>query len=242
MQDLDDRVRDGFMTRATSTGRARRLPPRDPKGGRPTQEIAALLGVHILDVALEQFIAHGVEGASMEGIAIAASVSKRTLYSRFGSKTALLVAAVEHGIAHHLRPIASTIPAGSTRDKLLHVGRKILDASLKREVIGLDSLINWIADHESEAGQAKPSMGAKAGIAIIQSILEQAHRNDGSDSSVDLSFLAAFLFDAFVTSPRQRILLRHELENTSRAKSDYLERTMNLIARGMPFLDEDCSG
>ena len=45
------------MTRATSTGRARRLPPRDPKGGRPTQEIAALLGVHILDVALEQFIA-----------------------------------------------------------------------------------------------------------------------------------------------------------------------------------------
>src|SRR3546814_16436590 len=99
----------------------------------PTQEIAALLGVHILDVALEQFIAHGVEGASMEGIAIAASVSKRTLYSRFGSKTALLVAAVEHGIAHHLRPIASTIPAGSTRAKLLHVG-KIGRASCRERV------------------------------------------------------------------------------------------------------------
>src|SRR3546814_15242980 len=103
MQDLDDRVRDGFMTRATSTGRARRLPPRDPKGGRPTQEIAALLGVHLLDVALAQFIAHGVEGASMAGIAIAASVSTRTLSSRFGSKTALLVASGEPGIPPHPR-------------------------------------------------------------------------------------------------------------------------------------------
>ena len=57
-----------------------------------------------------------------------------------------------------------------------------------------------------------------------------------------LPFLATFLFDALVTCPRTRILLRHELENTSRAKADYLKRTMNLIARGMPFLDEDCSG
>ncbi|WP_257538459.1 TetR/AcrR family transcriptional regulator [Sphingobium sp. CFD-1] len=241
MQDLDDRVRDGFMTRATSTGTARRLPPRDPKGGRPTQEIAALLGVHILDVALEQFIAQGVEGASMEGIANAANVSKRTLYSRFGSKTALLFAAIEHGTAHYLRPIAANIPAGSTQDKLLHVSRKMLDASLKREAIGLESLVSWIADHKSEVSQVTPSMGAKAGIALIQSILEQV--GDGDEKrAYDLPFLATFLFDALVTCPRTRILLRHELENTSRAKADYLKRTMNLIARGMPFLDEDCSG
>ncbi|MDX3911299.1 MAG: helix-turn-helix domain-containing protein [Sphingobium sp.] len=194
------------------------------------------MGAHILDVALEQFISHGVEGACMEGIASAANVSKRTLYSRFGSKTALLVASVEHGIAHHVRPIASTIPAGSTRDKLLHVGRKILDSSLKREVIGLETLINWIATHESEPGPAKTSMGAKAGIAIIQSVLEQAGEGNCDVRSMDLQFLAAFLFDAFVTSPRQRILLRRDLENTSHAKSDYLKRTMNLLAAGLPSL------
>ncbi|MCF8710104.1 TetR/AcrR family transcriptional regulator [Rhizorhapis sp. SPR117] len=229
------------MTRATSTGSARHLPPRDPKGGRPPQEIAALLGAHILDVALDQFVAHGVEGASMEGIASAANVSKRALYSRFGSKTALLVAAVEHGTAHYLRPIAANIPAGSTQDKLLHVSRKMLDASLKREAIGLESLVSWIADHGSEVSQVTPSMGAKAGIALIQSILERACDGD-EKCATDLPFLAAFLFDAFVTCPRTRILLRHELENTSSAKSGYLERTMNLIARGIPFLDEDCSG
>ena len=54
------------MTRATSTGSVRRLPPRDPKGGRPTQEVAARLGVHILDVALEQFIAHVHPGREAE--------------------------------------------------------------------------------------------------------------------------------------------------------------------------------
>ncbi|MCF8706743.1 MULTISPECIES: TetR/AcrR family transcriptional regulator [Sphingomonadaceae] len=224
------------MTRVKSSGRTRRLPPRDPKGGRPRQDVAARLGTHILDVALEQFVAHGVEGASMEGIAAAANVSKRTLYARFGAKARLLVSAVEHGIAHHLRPIASNIPAGSARDKLLHVGRKILDSSLKREVIGLESLVNCVADHESEVGQAKPSMGAKAGIAIIQSILEEACGTRARESDTDLPFLAAFLFDALVTSPRHRILQRRELENTAQAKSDYLERTMELIADGMPFL------
>ncbi|MEP3154685.1 MAG: hypothetical protein ABJO64_00010 [Nitratireductor sp.] len=44
-----------------------KLAPRDPKGGRPPQEIAAQLGEHILQVALDQFIAHGVEGANMDG-------------------------------------------------------------------------------------------------------------------------------------------------------------------------------
>ena len=61
-----------------------KLAPRDPKGGRPPQEIAAQLGEHILQVALDQFIAHGVEGANMDDIAAAANVSKRTLYSRYG--------------------------------------------------------------------------------------------------------------------------------------------------------------
>lgn len=173
----------------------------------------------------------------MDAIANAANVSKRTLYSRFGSKTALLFAAIEHGTARHLRPIAANIPTGSARDKLLHVSRKMLDTSLKREVIGLETLINWIADHESGASRVTPSMGAKAGIALIQSILEQACDGD-KKRAYDLPFLAAFLFDVLVTCPRARILLRHELANTAQAKTDYLERTMRLLAPILPFPDD----
>ncbi|QDK32806.1 hypothetical protein DM450_08425 [Sphingomonas sp. IC081] len=66
--------------------------------------MAAQLGEHILQVALDQFIAHGVEGANMDDIAAAANVSKRTLYSRYGSKTQLLIASAEHGTQRHLNP------------------------------------------------------------------------------------------------------------------------------------------
>ncbi|WP_454887668.1 TetR/AcrR family transcriptional regulator [Sphingomonas oryzagri] len=79
-------------------GSQRRLPPRGAKGGRPTREVAARLNNHILHTAFEQFVKLGAEGPSMDIIAVAANVSKRTLYTRFGSREELLVAAIEHGV------------------------------------------------------------------------------------------------------------------------------------------------
>ncbi|PZU64079.1 MAG: hypothetical protein DI540_21805 [Sphingobium sp.] len=119
--------------------------------------MAAQLGEHILVIALEQFIAHGVEGASMDGIATAANVSKRTLYARYGSKTRLLVAAVEHGTAVLQRKIVADIRPGNARERVLKAARKMLDLALTLDVIGLESLTDWIV---SENGGAKLDHGS----------------------------------------------------------------------------------
>ena len=214
----------------------RRLPPRDPKGGRPTNDIALQLGAHILDVALERFVAGGVEGTSMEAIAAAAQISKRTLYSRFGSKSALLVAAIEHGLARHLDPITASLPPGPIRRRIVHVARKVLDMSLLPEVVGIESLIVWLAANRAGLLKAKPAIGAQAGIGVIRAILEQ-NAKVGEGASHDAAFLACHLFDALVTAPRHRILFRHDLRNTARAKNEYIERTIDLIAAGMPHLE-----
>ncbi|OAN58720.1 hypothetical protein A7Q26_13895 [Sphingobium sp. TCM1] len=222
-----DVARVGIMKQQTPKGRDIPLPPRNPKGGRPTQEVAAQLGAHILDVALEEFINRGADGASMESIAASANVSKRTLYSRFGSKTELLRAAVEHGLCRHLRPIASTIPKGLLRDRLLFVGRKMLDLSLKREVIGLEALILWLLDHESSP-TAAPTLGASEGIRIVRSILESSEWNHSMDEDA-LQFFARHIFDTLVMVPRHLILVRREFPNTPTAKRAYLTQALDIL-------------
>ncbi len=223
-----------MVANQNSSKNRRQLPPRDPKGGRPTQEIAARLGEHILEIALEQFIALGVEGASMDGIAAAANVSKRTLYARHASKAGLLVAAVEHGSKSLLRKIVADIPRGNARERVLKVSRKMLDVALDPEVIGLEPLVNWIVSRELNGDGPEHAIGAQAGVAGIQCVLEEAEDTKGAIE--DVEFLAAFLFDALVTAPRTRILVRRDLENSSKAKTAYLERTLDLIARAIPFL------
>ncbi|AHE52312.1 MULTISPECIES: TetR/AcrR family transcriptional regulator [Sphingomonadaceae] len=197
--------------------------------------MAARLGEHILEVALRQFITEGAEGASMDRIAAAANVSKRTLYTRYGSKKALLVAATEHGTARHLKPIRSAIPHGTPREQVLHVARKLLDLSLSEELIGIQTLVDWIAKQGLETNRPRPSIGATAGVSVILPILRQAASNlDSRDD--DLPFIAGFVFDALVGAPRTRILWRRDLANTAQAKADYLERTMDLVAQAVPLL------
>lgn len=184
--------------------------------------------MHILDVALEQFISRGADGASMESIAASANVSKRTLYSRFGSKTALLRAAVERGLHRHLQPIATTIPKGELRDRLLYVGRRMLDTSLKREVISLEALIFWLLDHEESSLATETSPGASEGVRIIRSILESSDLNGTMDGEA-LQFFARHIFDTLVTVPRHLILVRREFRNTAAAKRTYLMRALDVL-------------
>lgn len=209
-----------------------RLPPRDPKGGRPPQQLAARLGVHILDIALEQFIARGAEGASMEAIALAANVSKRTLYSRFGSKTGLLYAALDHGHERLAKPIiARGIPNGSLRDQLLATARKMLDATLKPETLGLETLAYWVNDH-------CPRPGGEAGASYhigVQTIRNNLDRAITREELIvpDPEFMAGLVFDALIVCPRHRILRRRTLANATAAKDEYLSKTLDILLEGI---------
>lgn len=63
--------------------------------GRPTLDAAKELAARILEAARLEFLAKGIEGASMEGIAAAAGCSKLTLYRRYGSKHELFMTLVK---------------------------------------------------------------------------------------------------------------------------------------------------
>lgn len=70
-------------------------PPKAPKAAGPGRPKDMGKRAAILEAAKRMFTQHGFDGASMDQIAAEAGVSKLTVYSHFGDKDALFLAAVE---------------------------------------------------------------------------------------------------------------------------------------------------
>jgi AcrR family transcriptional regulator len=69
----------------TVTSSSAEIPNRG-RGGRPTKAQASALDSAIRESALQVFLEHGYEGASMNAIAAAAGTTKPSLYARFPTK------------------------------------------------------------------------------------------------------------------------------------------------------------
>lgn len=72
--------------------------PPPGRRGRPTAERAEKIDRTILQAALELFLERGFEGATIEGVAERAQVSKGTVYARFPGKDALFKKVIEHAL------------------------------------------------------------------------------------------------------------------------------------------------
>lgn len=79
----------------------------------------------LLRVALDEFLEHGFDRASVEGIAAEAGMSKRTIYSRYQDKAALFRAAIDRAVDRYTVPLESLQQAESDdlRTTLLRVAR-----------------------------------------------------------------------------------------------------------------------
>ena len=71
------------------------------RAGRPTREQAEARHEELLAVALDHFLDKGYEAATIEAIAGAVGMTKRTVYGLYPDKTALFRAAVHRAIERH---------------------------------------------------------------------------------------------------------------------------------------------
>lgn len=203
-------------------------------------DAAALLQSRILQSAFIEFVRLGIDGASMEGIAQAAQVSKRTLYLRFGTKKALLVAALrDRAISGLEAPLA--VPQGSLRERILFVAEELLEGALMPEAIGLEFLIREVVKSYPDIVLRKLTPGTAPLADQFYRLLLEDGALDCTEEN-DNRFLCEFLFDALVRAPRSRILHRQELCNTREARRAYLERVLHLISTHLPYLARPESG
>ncbi|MGE4410595.1 MAG: TetR/AcrR family transcriptional regulator [Sphingobium sp.] len=222
------------MSDLPSSSSGRRLPPRSARGGRPPQDVAAQLGPHILDVALEQFLTKGPENTSMDDIAMAASVSKRTLYARYESKMGLLAACIRWGFNLQMASLPTDIPGETVRQRLFHAARLLLDLSLSPEVLALARLAEWVSLRQGDMPKNFPFIRSYKGVDLFHAILLEAP-GVPEQQKEELRFIAPLLFDLLVIAAHLRVVWR-ELDNNPEDKDGFLEHTLNLVAAGLPFL------
>ena len=161
----------------------------------------------ILEAGTRLFVENGYEGTSMEAVAAVAGVSKLTVYSHFGSKQGLFVAAVR---AHCDRMLPGALferSPGTPLPERLHVVAQAVHAlCTSREAIAA----NRVLSAPGMAGSEEARLYWEAGPARLQSDVEallsrRAQRGElriDPDDAATIT-LAATQFIALLTGPPQ---------------------------------------
>lgn len=115
-----------------------------PGAGRPTREQAELRHEELLDRALELFLENGFELVTMEAIAAAVGMTKRTVYARYEDKRALFTAAVQRAVERWIVPV-ERLQAVETDDleaTLVEVARIRLANAISPTGLRLQRIVN----------------------------------------------------------------------------------------------------
>lgn len=116
--------------------------PHGNRIGRPTLDQAGTIDAAILEAATRLFLDKGYDGTSMEAVALAAGISKRTLYLRYSTKSDLIKAVVKERVARWA-VAASANNLGrdkSFRDRLTRHAETLVHALGDEEVRDFDRL------------------------------------------------------------------------------------------------------
>lgn len=134
-------------------------------------------GFQILDAAVELFTEQGFASTSMDQIAKRAGVSKQTVYSHYGSKEELFVAAIGcKCIAHQLTPELFD-PSSDPRSQLLSVARHFADLMMSRESVQVARTCISEAETYPQLSQLFYEAGPERVIGLLTALLERFDRS-----------------------------------------------------------------
>jgi TetR/AcrR family transcriptional repressor of mexJK operon len=180
----------------------------------------------VLDAATDLFLRDGYGATSLESVAAAAGVSKRTLYARFSGKAALLQVVVARLVTHWLPAFDAEVgQGGGLRDTLLGAARVMLATALTPQALGLYRLIIAEIGRFPELAWVMHEAGAGAGTERLAGVMAAAGIAD--------PIWAAEQFMALVLSVPQRRGLGLGSPLDSAAQAAWSEQTVDLFLNGL---------
>ncbi|HWG81090.1 MAG TPA: TetR/AcrR family transcriptional regulator C-terminal domain-containing protein [Stellaceae bacterium] len=146
------------------------------RGGRPTMADAQRRQAYLIEVAGAMFMKLGFDGTSIDAVAEAASMSKRTVYARYKDKSELFSAVLRDLIERWLVPITRFQSVDAELEPmLLEIARHLLTSALAPQAVSLHRIIIGEAERRPEFGRLAHSEGRQAGVRAIAAALKRHH-------------------------------------------------------------------
>ena len=160
----------------------------------------------IVQGARTTFLALGYDGASMDQIALAAGVSKRTVYNRFRSKEELFGATIEETCRNLLPVNVAEIEASLPPDELiLQLSHQFVEGVLQPEALALRRIAAFEAGRAPEIGRSYLRHGPEWMVDQYAPILERLSAKGAL--KIDDPRDALWLLGVLITEPLHTQLL-----------------------------------
>jgi AcrR family transcriptional regulator len=177
------------------------------RAGRPTREQAEARHAELLEAALDHFLDRGFEAATVEAIANAVNMTKRTVYARYPEKVALFRAAVRRAI--ELLAVSPEAMAATLSDDLEQTLVKIahlrVDPLSTPMGLKLQRIINTESYRFPDIFTLSYELGALPVIRFLGQWLENETR--AGRLAIDEPLLAANVFTSMVVSGPVRLIV-----------------------------------
>lgn len=199
--------------------------------GRPTRLEAAQIDDRIRQSAVDAILERGFDGTTMESVALAAGVTKRTLYARYSDKQALFAAVIPWAMARlHWEEPPDEAVDNDLESALLAAGRSALARVLHPDVVRLTRLAMIDAARFPDFATSAQSLTFSPRVRSLMKLL-QRHIDNGEIVVDDLE-LAAEDFLALVSST-PATLAAFGVLRTPKEEKRHLEHAVGLFLRGV---------
>jgi len=176
--------------------------------GRPTRSQSERRHKELLVRALDEFLEHGYELATMDAIGASISMTKRTIYSLYKDKKMLFRAAVKRAIDEWTMPIEKlrVLETNDLEATLTAIARVRVDYSISPIGLKLQRIINAESYRFPDMARLMYEQGAVPTIRFLADLLER-HAKHGKFVVADPEILAHSFMSLLVGGPTRGVVL-----------------------------------
>ena len=199
--------------------------------GRPTQAEAQHLQEKLRDAAVATFIEHGYDATTMEAIAQAAGITKRTLYARYPDKRAVFLDVIPWALTRSVsRETNPELDEGDLPSALLAIGRGALKHALDPDTMRLHRIAMNVSVRFPEFAVSAETLGWSHRHRQVVELLR--HHQEAGTIEVDDIELAAEHFLAMVEVFPAR-LADFGVYRSRKEQERHLKYAIDLFLRGV---------
>lgn len=160
----------------------------------------------MLETALDMFLDKGFEQTTIEAIATALGMTKRTIYARYEDKAALFKAAVQQAIEHWVMPHEQleSLHDKGLEEALFTIARMRVAHVLTPQGMRMQRILTTEAYRFPDIFTTAYDQGSKPVIAFLSGLLQRHH--DEGTINVPRPFMAATVFLGMVVGAPTRTL------------------------------------